>query len=126
GLGSGMVSWSEAGRKVGSYHKRPFLRSDRPEARSAMTADIIAKDQEGRTVLLVKVKATSANEADVLGLFGLMESISPPVRFGMIVDPELIGIVDGRRDEPSSFAVSFPAVDVLRHYAPNFAGNSTP
>jgi hypothetical protein len=91
-----------------------------------MTPDIIARDREGRPVLIAEVEAVEVSGDDVQRLIGELKATSPEIPFVMVVDPEKMVIVPGHCEDPTACAVSFSTTDVLRHYAPDFAGKETP
>jgi hypothetical protein len=81
-----------------------------------MRADLIARDRDGRPVLVVEVKTRPATPADLDQLRAYLDAGSGGADYGMLVDPESIWILstDGQRAGPTFGP--FRTTDVLKHY----------
>ena len=87
-----------------------------------MIADIIAEDREGRPVLLVEVKTGPITEDRLRWFLDDLAEAPETITFGMLVDPGLIRLY--RRGNPTPIR-EFDAIEVLRHYSPDYAGEAT-
>lgn len=96
------------------------------ETRNVMRADLTVEDREGRPIMLVDVKTREITRDDVANLTDRLKAGSPVFPFGMIVDPERIVLVTADGANPDPLRDPIPAMDVLRHYSPNFHGAATP
>ena len=87
-----------------------------------MIADIVAEDREGRPVLFVEVKSKPISEESEGWFLDDLAETPGTIAFGMLVDPGTIRLY--RRGEASPIR-TFDAIEVLRHYSPNYAGAAT-
>ena len=91
-----------------------------------MRPDIVVLDREDRVVLTARVKAGLAEPRDFARFLSDSKAVEPAVRFAMFIDLETIYVFDAEAEDPSAPRLAIGAVDVFRHYAPNFEGERTP
>jgi hypothetical protein len=92
-----------------------------------MRADLIARDREGRPVLVVEVKTRPVGQDDIMELLGRLHthttgSASGIIPYGMLVDPESIVVLPHDSPIPDKAFGPYPTSEVLRHYDPDFTG----
>ncbi|CAN5915367.1 hypothetical protein BH23PLA1_BH23PLA1_34640 [soil metagenome] len=88
-------------------------------------ADIIALDRQRRPVLVAEVKARSLSPTGLRMAIEQLTTADPGIRFGMVVDYDLIRILNLGADSASAPLLTLKTVDILRHYDPEFTGATT-
>ncbi len=85
-----------------------------------MTADIIAKDQEGRDILLVEVKASVLSENAISQILKMASATTPSIPYAMVVGLNEISVV--RPDDSGSKVKSLrlDSKEILGHYDPEY------
>jgi hypothetical protein len=92
-----------------------------------MRADLIARDREGRPVLVVEVKTRPARQTDLQQLRASIDTISAAsaaggIVYGMLVDPESIVVLTRNGHLPDLCLGPYRTTEVLSHYDPDFQG----
>jgi hypothetical protein len=91
-----------------------------------MFADIVVDDGSDRPVALVEVSASVATRGEFLEfLQRLLEFPDPSLSFGLFVDLEDIRVLRRDIQNPSIPVVELKTQEVLKHYAPEFAGKAS-
>jgi hypothetical protein len=91
-----------------------------------MVADIIVEDRDERPIALVEVKPRVASREELQDWTHQLDHSHPSILFGMFVDLEDIHLL--RRDVREGTFVSIANLrtrEILKHYAPEFAGKDT-
>jgi hypothetical protein len=91
-----------------------------------MFADVIVDDREDRPFMLVEVKALVDSSEFLREFIEQLNQADPSISFGMLVDLENIHLLK-RDSSPGTFVnlVSLKTREILRHYAPDFAGTES-
>src|SRR4051794_19968393 len=85
-----------------------------------MIADIVAEDASERDILPVAVKGRHLREELVSRVLQEFQEACPPIRFGMLVDPEQIQIAEYEPDLEPKVVCRLNTVETLRRYDPEF------
>jgi hypothetical protein len=95
-----------------------------------LTPDIIVQDREDRPIGVVEVKSRidsrSAAQEQLFTQINGLSHLYPTLSFGLLVDPEEIDVF--RREATGGRMIPVAHLktrEILRHYAPEFAGKDT-
>jgi hypothetical protein len=91
-----------------------------------MFADVIVDDREDRPFMLVEVKALVDSSEIIRDFIDQLNRSDASISFGTLVDLENINLL--KRDSPQETfinLVSLKTKEILRHYAPDFAGTES-
>src|SRR3954470_22318875 len=91
-----------------------------------MFGDLMTIDREDAPIMVVKIDIGKSGHEALQSFMAKFEGMEPPLPFGMFVDLDEIVIVkrpiSDARHPPTVLSTS----EILKHYAPEFAGRDTP
>lgn len=86
---------------------------------------LVSFDRDQNPVVVVAITTEPATAGDLIELNHRLQSVVPPIPFGMVVDPEAIRVVEPGQDDLTSNRVELSTRAVLGPYDPDFAGQDT-
>jgi hypothetical protein len=91
-----------------------------------MIGDLITIDREDEPIMVVKIDVGKPGPEALQSFTAEFEGMEPPLPFGMFVDLDEIVILERRDGDLQHPPTRLSTSEILKLYAPEFAGRDTP